>query len=307
MTAPFTHFDPVPGLAEQIAPGLRRVLAPNPSPMTFRGTNTYLLGSGAVTVIDPGPQDDRHLAAIHAALGPDERIVQILVTHAHSDHAPLARPLAAQTGAPVLAYGDARAGRRARPVDTDIGGGEGVDSDFAPDQTLADGAVIDTSAGPVMALWTPGHFGNHLSFAWRGALFSGDLVMGWASSLISPPDGDLGDYMRSLARLAARADQVYYPGHGAPVTDPAARVADLAHHRRTREAEIVAALSQGPADIAALTRSIYHDTPAALHRAAARNVLAHLIDLTSRGLVSKENPATSSPDQPPIYHLHTTP
>lgn len=292
-------FDPRPGMAEILAPGLRRLLAPNPSPMTFRGTNTYLLGTGAVTVIDPGPQDQSHLDAIHAALGPGERVVQILVTHAHLDHSPLARPLKAATGAPVLAYGTASAGRRDFPTGLELGGGEGIDTTFVPDHCLADGTVIETSAGPVTALWTPGHFGNHLSFAWQDTLFSGDLVMGWASSLISPPDGDLGAYMRSLARLAARNERVFYPGHGAPVTDPAERVAALAKHRRAREAEIIALLSQDPSDIADLTTRIYHDTPPALHSAAARNVLAHLIDLTDRGLVAQENRT----NRPALYHL----
>jgi hydroxyacylglutathione hydrolase len=260
--------------------------------MTQRGTNTYLLGAGDVTVIDPGPDLAAHLGAILAALAPGERIAQILVTHAHLDHAPLARGLARETGAPVLAFGDAAAGRRAAPLprgfDRGLGGGEGVDAAFVPDEALPDGAVIDTAAGPVTAIWTPGHFGNHLSFAWGDALFSGDLVMGWASSLISPPDGDLAAYMHSLERLAARGERVFYPGHGAPVTDPAARLAELAHHRRQRGAEIAAALADGPQTVADLTRRIYRDTPPALHRAATRNVLAHLIEMADHGQVAAE-------------------
>lgn len=294
------RFNPIPGRAEDIAPGLRRVLAPNPSPMTERGTNTYLLGRGAICVIDPGPESAAHLDAILAALGPGEEVAQILVTHAHLDHSPLARALARETGAPVLAFGDAAAGRRATPLppgfDAEPGGGEGVDVGFAPDLALEDGATIDTAAGPVTALWTPGHFGNHLCFAWGEALFSGDLVMGWASSLISPPDGDLTVYMRSLQRLAAREDRVFYPGHGAPVTDPGARLADLARHRRAREAEIAAALAEGPLSVADLTRRIYRDTPPALHRAAARNVLAHLIALADRGWAAAEPGFASSGD-----------
>ena len=282
-------FDPAPGLAEFLTPDLRRILAPNPSPMTFRGTNTYLLGNGEVTVIDPGPDHSGHLDAILAALTPGERIAQILVTHAHLDHSPLARALARASGAPVLAYGDARAGQRSTPLpavfEAEIGGGEGVDAAFVPDRALPDGAVIDTAAGPVTAIWTPGHFGNHLCFAWNGAVFSGDLVMGWASSLISPPDGDLAAYMNSLDQLAARDDRLFYPGHGAPVTDPAARLSDLSSHRKQRETEIRAALADGPQTIADLTRRIYRDTPPALHRAAARNVLAHLIDLADRNII----------------------
>src|SRR5690606_22452615 len=171
--------------------------------MTERGTNTYLLGEGAVSVIDPGPADPAHLAAIRAALAPGERIARIFVTHAHKDHSPLARPLAEATGAPVLAFGDARAGRSARmaALGDEVGGGEGVDAGFAPDEILRDGARIEAGGRLLEAVHTPGHFGNHLCFRWGSALFSGDHVMGWAPSLVSPPDGDLTDFMASLDRL----------------------------------------------------------------------------------------------------------
>ncbi|MFC2967584.1 MBL fold metallo-hydrolase [Acidimangrovimonas pyrenivorans] len=285
-------FDPPCGIAEEIAPGLRRLLAPNPSPMTFRGTNTYLLGHGAVAVIDPGPALPAHRDAILAALGPGERVSHILVTHSHLDHSPLARPLAAATGAPVLAYGPSDAGRSdvmARLAAAgDLGGGEGVDTAFRPDALLADGARVAGDGWELEALWTPGHFGNHLCFAWGDAVFTGDLVMGWATSLVSPPDGDLGAFMASLDRLAARGASVLYPGHGAPVTQPAARIAELIAHRRGREAQILAALADGPAATADLTRRIYTEVPAALLPAAERNVFAHLIDLTERNVVSPE-------------------
>lgn len=283
MTAPGA---PLPGRADRLAPGLRRVLAPNPSPMTLHGTNTFLIGEGAVAVIDPGPAIPAHQAAILAALRPGERISHILVTHSHLDHSPLARPLAQATGAPVLAYGDSTAGRspamRALAAHTQIGGGEGVDAAFAPDETLADGDRIKGDGWHLTALWTPGHFGNHLSFAWGDMIFCGDLVMGWSSSLISPPDGDMGDYMASLQRLSDRGARILHPAHGAPIDDPAARIAALVAHRHQREAQIRDALDAGPLTIPAITRRIYTDIPAALLPAAERNVLAHLVDLASR-------------------------
>lgn len=285
--------EPRPGTLLTIEPGLRRVLAPNPSAMTFHGTNTYLVGEGRVAVIDPGPALPAHLDAILAALGRGERVAWILVSHAHLDHSPLARPLAERTGAPVLAFGDAGAGRSpvmARLAAAGLSGGEGVDEGFAPDVALADGARIEGEGWSLRAIHTPGHFGNHLSFAWEDRIFTGDHVMGWASSLVSPPDGDMGAYMASLGRLAAEGARVFHPGHGAAIEDPAARLAALAAHRRAREAAILAALDREGQDPAALTARIYTDTPPALLPAAARNVLAHLIDLAERNLAEAEGP-----------------
>ncbi|EPX76181.1 MBL fold metallo-hydrolase [Salipiger mucosus] len=288
MQDPQPDFHPVPGRPETLAPGLRRIVAPNPSPMTLRGTNTYLLGTRGVAVIDPGPDDSSHLDAIRAALHPGARVTHIVVTHAHRDHSALAPALAAVTGAPVLAFGDARAGRspvmEALARGGAIGGGEGVDAGFAPDERMEDGAVLEGADWQLEAIHTPGHFGNHLALAWGDTLFTGDLVMGWSTSLVSPPDGDLTAFMASLDRLRARPWRVMHPGHGAPVADPAARLDALLAHRRSREAEIRAALDEGPATASALASRIYADIPAALHPAAARNVLAHLIDLTARGL-----------------------
>lgn len=284
---------PPAGVMEALEPGIRRILAANPSPMTYWGTNTYVLGEGNVTVLDPGPADPAHMAAILAGLAPGERVARILVTHAHLDHSPLSRPLSEATGAPVYAFGDAQAGRS--EVMRDLvarglgSGGEGVDRAFAPDLRLADGERLDIGNGlSVEALWTPGHFANHLCFAMTGALFTGDQVMGWASTLISPPDGDLTAFMASCARLARRDDRIYYPAHGAPVTDPAARIRWLIDHRKQREAEILAALADRPATVSGLARTIYTDTPATLIPAAERNVFAHLIDLTTRDLVRPE-------------------
>lgn len=286
------------GQAVPLAAGLRRVLAPNPSAMTGPGTNTYLLGERALAVIDPGPEDSAHLRAILAALKPGQHVSHILVTHAHRDHAPLARALAAETGAPVCAYGNARAGRSpAMQALADgglMGGGEGVDHGFAPDVVLADGARIAGDGWTLTALWTPGHFGNHLSFAWEDAVFTGDLVMGWASSLVSPPDGDMTRFLASCARLRGRDARVLHPGHGGPVTHPAERLDWLIAHRRAREAAIMTALADGPADAATLAARLYTDTPRALLPAAARNVLAHLVDLGARGAVQPPTPLTAN-------------
>lgn len=272
-------------------PGLRAVLAQNPSPMTGPGTTTFLLGQGAVTVIDPGPDDPAHLAAILGALAPGERISAILVTHPHRDHSALVPALQSATGAPSFGFGPAGTGRSAlmdRLAAAGLTGGEGVDAGFTPDLVLADGDRIDTSAGPLEALHTPGHMGAHLAFAWGEVLFSGDHVMGWAPSLVSPPEGDMGAYMASLARLAARDWRLILPAHGAPIATPAARLAELTAHRLGREAQVLAALAQGHDRLETITADAYAGTPPALLPAASRNALAHLIDLASRNLVEAD-------------------
>lgn len=297
MTPP-DDFDPPIGTPQQLEPGLRRLVAPNPSPMTYRGTNTYLLGHTDIAIIDPGPDSPSHLQAILAAIGPGQRISHIIVTHTHLDHCPLARPLAKACGAPVLAFGDARAGRSAvmqgLAQSGMIAGGEGVDHSFAPDQTLGDGQQITARGWRLQALHTPGHIGNHLCLAWGDACFTADHVMGWASSLVSPPDGDLTDFMASCTRLAARNWRIFYPGHGAPILHPADRLAWLIHHRQSREQEILALLSKQPANAAALARAIYTDTPPPLLAAATRNVLAHLIDLHTKSMVYPEGPLSET-------------
>lgn len=293
MQAP-DDFNPEPGKAEALEPGLRRILAPNPSPMTFRGTNTYLLGTAGLAVIDPGPKDSRHLEAILAAVQPGQHISHIIVTHSHLDHSPLAAALSDATGAPVYAYGGAGAGRSAvmaRLAEGGMGGGgEGIDAAFRPDVQVADGVTIAGGGWQLEVIHTPGHLGNHIALAWNGACFTADHVMGWASSLVSPPDGDLTDFMASCRRLRARHWRVFYPGHGAPVADPAGRLDWLIAHREAREAAILAGLAKAPAAAPALAAAIYTGTPAALLPAAERNVFAHLIDLTGRGLAAPDGP-----------------
>lgn len=286
---------PRPGVVERPEPGLRRILAPNPSPMTHWGTNTHLLGEGLVAVIDPGPDDPRHLEAILAALAPGEQISHILVTHAHLDHSPLARPLARATGAEILAFGDAHSGRSARMEALQgLAGGEGLDRDFRPDTMLSDGAVIAAGDWRLTAIHTPGHLGGHLCFAWGERLFSGDHVMGWAPSLVSPPEGDMTDYLASLERLAAGGWLRAHSAHGAVIDDLPARAQALLAHRRGREAAILAAL-KAPADLSQLTAEVYADIGPALLPAAGRNLLAHLIDLQHRGLLRAdgENPVSA--------------
>jgi glyoxylase-like metal-dependent hydrolase (beta-lactamase superfamily II) len=287
---PPDDFDPPVGVAETLEPGLRRIVAPNPSPMTYRGTNTYMVGTRGLAVIDPGPLSDAHLSAIQNAVGPDQQITHIIVTHTHLDHSPLARPLAEKSGAPVLAFGDATAGisevMQRLTKGGLIGGGEGIDTGFSPDIVLADNETVQGDGWELQAIHTPGHIGNHLSFAWGDACFTADHVMGWASSLVSPPDGDLTDFMTSCARLASSPWRIFYPGHGAPVNSPAARLEWLVNHRLSREAAILAALKAGPATAQAIAHDVYADTPAALLGAATRNVLAHLVDLTGKSLVT---------------------
>lgn len=279
----------VVGAPEALAPGLVAVTAPNPGPMTFTGTRSYLLGGTEVAAIDPGPDDPAHLKALTAALAPGARVTVIFVTHAHLDHSAGARALQASTGAPILGFGErARSPAMARlAAEGALGGGEGVDAAFQPDLRLRDGEVVSGAGWRLEAVHTPGHLGDHLCFGWAEgrALFSGDTVMGWATTLISPPDGDLGAFLASLRRLQGRSETIYFPGHGAPVRDPKGMIAWQLAHRAEREAQIRAALAAGPAAIPALVENIYRDLAPALRPAAARNVLAHLLDLAERGLV----------------------
>lgn len=274
------------GKSQKVMQGLRLVLAPNPSPMTYRGTNSYILGRGEVAVIDPGPDDPAHLAALLGALEPGERISHIFVTHAHRDHSALAPALARATGAPVLAFGSADAGRSDFMEDLASRepprGKEGVDQAFMPDLTLADGSLTKTESWALRAHHTPGHFGNHLCLEWGDQLFVGDHVMGWSSSIVAPPDGDMAAYLASLSRIGALGATRLWPGHGDAVETPAGRIEELIRHRTQRREEIAARLAEGPANATSLAQSIYTDTDPRLLGAAALNVFAHLIELTQR-------------------------
>lgn len=296
MTPP-DDFDPPIGVAPELEPGLRRIVAPNPSPMTYRGTNTYLVGQDEIAVIDPGPDSASHLDAILSAVD-TARISHIIVTHSHLDHSPLAAPLAARTGAPVLAFGGPEAGRSAimqQLAESGLaGGGEGIDTAFAPDRLVADGERIAGAAWELEVIHTPGHLGNHIALGLGDACLTGDHVMGWATSLVSPPDGDLTDFMASCTRLNERSWRVFYPGHGAPVMAPGARLDWLIEHRKSREAAILTTLAAGPQDAGTLAAQVYTDTPPALLPMAERNVLAHLIDLLGKGQVMHEGPLSAA-------------
>jgi len=291
---PADDFRPVYGEAQPLEPMLRRILAPNPSPMTYRGTNTYLLGDTGIAVIDPGPDDDTHFKAICGALGNGQYVSHIIVSHAHLDHSPLAARLSKATGAPVYGFGRAHAGRSpvmAALAETGLaGGGEGVDLGFHPQETVVDGDLIEGENWVLRVLHTPGHIGNHICLGWGDACFTADHVMGWASSLVSPPDGDLTDFMTSCARLQREPWRIFYPGHGAQIEMPHARLDWLVAHRRGREASILDALSPGPRNAAEIARVVYKDISAGLLPAAERNVLAHLIDLEGKSKVRCRGP-----------------
>ncbi|WP_282602063.1 MBL fold metallo-hydrolase [Paracoccus sp. PARArs4] len=266
-----------------------RILAPNPSPLTGPGTTTFLIGRDHVAVIDPGPDDPDHIEAV-ARAGRD-RIGHILVTHAHRDHSAGAARLARLTGAEVLAFGTATEGRSPvmqRLAATGLlSGGEGLDEEFVPDRRLRDGEQVSTPDWTLTALHMPGHAAGHLCFAWGDTVFCGDLVMGWSSTLISPPDGDLGDYFRSLDRLGQMGARRLLPTHGDAIEAPAPRLAELARHRRLRSRQIIAALREGGDSAEGLARRIY-DIPDHLLPAAERNVLAHLIALHHVGAVETQ-------------------
>jgi len=294
--------DVVHGVAEAVAPGVRRVTCANPSPMTFTGTRSYIVGRGEVAVIDPGPDDPAHLDAILAALGPGEEVAAILVTHSHLDHSPGARRLAARTGAAVLGFGPHGAGmsaamRELSAAGLDLGGGEGADRGLAPDRLLADGESVAGPGWRLTALHTPGHLSNHLAFALdgTGVVFTGDAVMGWTTTLVSPPEGDMAAQMATLRRLAARGDdRLYLPGHGHEVGAPAPLLAHLVAHREARAAAILAALgAAGGGTAESLAAAVYRDTDPRLLPAAARNVLATLLGLLAEGRVDVAGPLSA--------------
>ncbi|WP_439550529.1 MBL fold metallo-hydrolase [Falsiroseomonas sp.] len=287
MSIPFLRDDSAAiGVVQQVAPGVRRILCGNPGPFTWRGTNTYLIGQGRVAVLDPGPADDAQCEAILRATA-GEAITHILVSHTHRDHSPGVAALVAATGAATFGFGP-----HITPPEQ---GGEGGDHDFRPDAILPDGAVLEGDDWRVTALHTPGHCANHLCFALEneagsGTLFSADHVMSWSTTVVSPPDGDMAAYMASLARLAERDHDLYLPGHGPPLPDPAPFVAALAAHRLEREAKVLDALRAARrATALELVPAAYGPTlDMRLVPAAARSLLAHLIKLAAEGAAARD-------------------
>jgi glyoxylase-like metal-dependent hydrolase (beta-lactamase superfamily II) len=269
--------------AEQLEPLVRRVLAHNPSPFTYTGTQTYLVGTGAdVAVIDPGPDEPDHIAAIVAGIG-DARVTAIMCTHTHRDHSPAAAPLAKLTGAPVIGCAPLALSDDGPRSDA------AFDTSYAPDLALKDGDAVFGVGWTLRAVATPGHTSNHLCFALgeSGALFTGDHVMGWSTTVVAPPDGDMAAYMASLALLQERADSVYYPAHGPAVTKPRQLVRGMIGHRRQRERQILRLLGEGYGSIETMVPLMYKGVDQRLWPAAGRSVLAHLIDLEQRGSVAR--------------------
>ena len=273
----------IAGLAQTLDPLVRRVLAPNPSPFTYHGTETYLVGRGDVAVIDPGPDIADHVAAILAATA-GERITSIVCTHTHHDHSPASRPLRAATGAEIVGCAPLALDDQGPRADASF------DADYVPDRVIADGETIAGPGWTLAAVATPGHTSNHLCYALpeAGALFSGDHVMGWSTTVVSPPDGDMAAYMASLDKLMARDDRIYFPAHGEAIEQPQRYVRHLAGHRRSREGQIRRLLEDAPRPIPAMVEKMYVGLDPRLVGAAGRSVLAHLIDLEQRGVVRRE-------------------
>ena len=274
MDAPYAKLD-------QLEPGIARVLAHNPSAFTYYGTQTYLAGANEVAVIDPGPDLAEHLDALEEAIG-GRRVVAVMCTHTHRDHSPAARPLAKRTGAPIIGCA---------PLSLETVGPRAdaaFDGDYAADRVLGDGEALDVDGEPIAAVATPGHTSNHLCFAYRGALFSGDHVMGWSTTVVVPPDGDMAAYMASLDKLRKRDDRVYYPAHGPAVENPEQYVRHLMGHRMQREKQILRLVGEHPRDIPDIVANAYPGLDPRLVPAAGGSVYAHLLDLEGRGLVEQQ-------------------
>ena len=287
-------FSLAPDQVQELAPGVRAIAADNPSPFTFKGTISYIVGRDQVAIIDPGPDDAAHVAALLDAVR-GETVTHVFVTHTHRDHSPAAAKIKAATGAQVLAQGPHRL---ARPLHT----GEirrldaSADLDFRPDIALPDGETISGRGWTLQAVTTPGHTANHMAFAFKEAnlLFAGDHVMAWSTTIVAPPDGAMADYMASLHKLARRSEPLYLSGHGAPVREAPRYVQYLIRHRQARETSILHRLAKGQADIPTIVRAVYIGLDPRLVGAAALSVLAHLEELVARGAVTTEGPPSVS-------------
>jgi len=293
------NFTLKPDQVQEVALGVRAMVADNPGPFTYKGTISYIVGSGSVAIIDPGPDDIGHInALLNAVRG--ETVSHIFVTHTHRDHSPAAAQIKAATGAKVYAQGPHRP---ARPLHT----GEvrrldaSNDLEFLPDVALGDGETVTGSGWTLQAVATPGHTANHMAYAFKEAdlLFAGDHVMAWSTTIVAPPDGAMSDYMASLQKLARRSEPLYLSGHGAPVRDAPRYVQYLIRHRQAREASILHRLAKSAADIPTIVRAVYIGLDPRLVGAAALSVLAHLEELVARGAVATEGP----PSLAGIYRL----
>jgi glyoxylase-like metal-dependent hydrolase (beta-lactamase superfamily II) len=285
-------FEPHYGEAVQIAPEVRRITANNPSPFTFHGTNSYIVGGDTLAVIDPGPEDDDHFDALRKAIA-GRPVSHIFVSHTHRDHSPLSARLKALTGAPLVAEGPHRPARLRVEGETTPLDSSG-DTDFRPDIVLPDGELVEGEGWSLRAVHTPGHTANHLAFALEGTgiLFSADHVMAWSTTVVAPPDGSMRDYMASLDKLLQRDDHILFPGHGGPVTAPRRFLRGLKAHRRMRERAILDRIATGDRSIPAIVHAIYRDTDPRLYGAAGLSVLAHIEDLVCRGVIKAETSVT---------------
>ena len=269
------------GRLEELEPGIARLLAHNPSAFTYFGTQSYLIGSDEVAVVDPGPDLHEHIEALVDAIGP-RPVAAILCTHTHRDHSPAAQPLADRMGAPIIGCAPLALETVGPRADASF------DGDYVPDQVLGDGDEIQIDGHALAAVATPGHTSNHLCFAYRGALFSGDHVMGWSTTVVVPPDGDMAEYMRSLDKLRRRDDRIYYPAHGPAVTNPQQYVRHLVGHRLQREQQILTLVRERARDLGDIVARAYPALDPRLTAAAGGSVLAHIVDLQRRGLVEQQ-------------------
>ncbi len=286
MAIPFIReFEPRYGEAVRVSPLLTRVVAGNPGPFTFKGTGVYIVGETDVAVIDPGPDLPEHVEALKRALD-GRRVSHILVTHTHSDHSPAAKPLKAWSGAATYAFGPHGSGRDDDGPKVEAGG----DMEFVPDVRVKDGDVLSGNGFTIACVHTPGHTSNHMCFALaeEKALFTGDHIMGWSTTVVTPPDGDMAAYIASVEKLQRRDDRTLYPTHGAPVADPKPFLAAYREHRLDRERQVLESIAAGRDTIPVMVAHMYADADKRLHPAASRSVLAHLIKLEREGKVLRE-------------------